>query len=137
MTTTGRSNFQGTLEHSTLKTPPAWNPDWSQQYPFRHWYADVANWAAATDIDAVRQAPAVAMQLGGLARAIAREIDVVTLQNGRIEDIGDGMGTQPISGLAVLLLQLQKRFDPLSVEQGIAAIAELLQFNKMQGETVD
>jgi len=59
---------------ATLKQPPSWGPEQAQHYPFVQYVNDVMLWSLATDMDRMRQAPAVAMQLTGAARMVARQI---------------------------------------------------------------
>ena len=63
-----------------------------------------------------RAVPLVVLQLGGLAREIAREVPAATLAAGMTLDIGDGRGNVHQSGLALLLHGLAKKFAPLEVE---------------------
>ena len=72
----------------SLKVPPAWCAERSQEYTFRAWLADVVLWAGATDLEAERHGPAVAMQVHGSARQIIREIPAHLLRNGRVNQQG-------------------------------------------------
>ena len=78
---------------ATLKNPPPWNAAWEESYPFAIWLQDIVLWAASTDVDPDRQAPAVVMGLSGAARELCREVDVATLQNGILADWQDGVGS--------------------------------------------
>ena len=121
----------------TLKIPPAWDPSMEARYPFRLWVADVTLWAASTDLQPIQQAPAVALRLGGAARAMARELPMDQLQNGAWLDLNDGRGVQQVSGFMLLLLMLSRAFAPLQEESSLRAIQELLAFRRRDGETVD
>ena len=59
---------------ATLKTPPQWSPEIASQYPYASFVNDVLLWSLATDMDRLRQGPAVAMQLGGTARLVVRQM---------------------------------------------------------------
>ena len=106
-----------------LRVPPAWSPELeaSGQYTFLQWSQDVALWAMATDVDPDRQGAAVVLQLGGTARALAREMDPQVLQNGQMLDLNDGNGPQRIYGVAMLLRGLARKFAPFQVETLIAS----------------
>ena len=123
----------------SLKIPPAWSPELDNQYPFRHWVADITMWAAASsrEIHAEAQAPAVVLRLGGHARLIARSMDARQLQEGTWWDAGDGNGPQWISGLTLLLQTLAGAFAPLSDEMSFKFVADLLAFQRRSGETID
>ena len=122
---------------ANLKIPPAWDPRQAHVYPFSVWTQDIQLWAAATDMDEDRLAPAVVMRLAGTARDLARELDINTLQNGMQIDVGDGNGPQPMSGLAVLLRGLSRKFGPLGIERNIKAIAEFMAFSRLGNEDID
>ena len=57
------------------------------QYPFSQFINDVLLWSLATDMDRFRQGAAVAMQLGGPAKTVVRQI---TERPGGYEEIQQG-----------------------------------------------
>ena len=116
----------------SLKVPPSWCAERSQEYTFRAWLADVVLWAGATDLEAERHGPAVAMQVHGSAREIIREIPAQLLRNGRVNQQG-----QVETGLMVLMRTLADRYSPLEVESSTRSIAELINFKRLGGETID
>ena len=116
----------------SLKVPPAWCAERSQEYTFRAWLADVVLWAGATDLEAERHGPAVAMQVHGSARQIIREIPAHLLRNGRVNQQG-----QVETGLMVLMRTLADRYSPLEVESSTRSVAELINFKRLGGETID
>eukprot|EP00973_Karenia_brevis_P022931 3157982-Karenia_brevis.AAC.1 len=59
----------GTDFHGSIKIPPSWEPIMEETYPFRQGRHDVMLWCMATDLTDAHQGPAVAMRLGGLAKA--------------------------------------------------------------------
>ena len=66
-------------QQSTSKVPPFWSPDLELKgYPFRIWLQDVQLWVVGTELPEARVAPAVAQRLGGVARAMIREVDPYT-----------------------------------------------------------
>ena len=91
------------------------------RYPFRMWVQDITLWSLSTNVDPVRQGPLVAMNLGGSAKALAREMDMQTLIQGQMMDMQDGQGPQHVSGLTALIQGLKTRFMPLHEEMAIRA----------------
>ena len=81
----------GQVGQATLRVPPPLSPEMENAFPFRHWILDTVMWSMATDLDEVRKGPAVTLQLGGLARDVAREIPPNVLANGDVVDLGDGV----------------------------------------------
>ena len=122
---------------ATLKNPPPWNAAWEESYPFAIWLQDIVLWAASTDVDPDRQAPAVVMGLSGAARELCREVDVATLQNGILADWQDGQGLVQRSGLAVLLRGLSRKFAPLGIEQVIKDVSQFMHVRRLNQETID
>ena len=108
---------------ASTKVPPAWSPDWSSRYPFRRWLRDVTLWSIATEVPEAAQGAAVVLRLGGAAREFADELDAQTLQNGRLMDLGDGLGPRQVAGLAVLLRGLARNYALEAGEDAIKAMA--------------
>ena len=74
---------------------------------------DMSHWNACTEIQQAQRGPLVVLQLGGLAREFAREIDGGVLANGGQFDV-DGNGVlQNISGCMYLIWQLGIQFQHL------------------------
>eukprot|EP00959_Pyramimonas_sp_CCMP1952_P112096 2344142-Pyramimonas_sp.AAC.1 len=80
------------IMQSNTKTPPSWDPARESSYPLRDWITDIRMWEAMTDIPARSIAPAVVLQLSGLAREISREVPPDQLQDGVYMDLRDGAG---------------------------------------------
>eukprot|EP00972_Heterocapsa_arctica_P068198 10071960-Heterocapsa_arctica.AAC.1 len=91
----------------------------------------------ATNLRLEQIAASVVLQLGGLARRLAREVTPQHLAYGMPIDLEDGMGSVPRTSLFVLIRGLGRRFAPLDVEQGCKAIAQILAFRRVQNESVD
>ena len=89
-------------------------------------------WAGATDLEAERRGPAVAMQVHGAAREVVREIPAELLRNGRVNAQG-----QMETGLMVLMRTLAERYSPLEVESSTRSIAELINLRRIHGESMD
>ena len=125
------------LEQANLKVPPAWSPEFEAHLPVHHWARDISLWSLATDLPVGRQGPAAVLQLGGLARALAREMDEYELVQGRQEP--DPATGQPvmISGLAILVRQMLRKFGSLDEKRSILAIANLLGFQRLHNENID
>ena len=64
------------------RIPPSWNPQSERTYSFRKFRLDLELWVAATDMDVIRQGPAIAIRLEGDARQLAHEIGVQELASG-------------------------------------------------------
>ena len=116
----------------SLKVPPSWCAERAQDYAFRAWLADVVLWAGATDLEAERHGPAVAMQVHGAAREVVREIPADLLRNGRLNPQG-----QMETGLMLLMRTLAERYSPLEVESSTRSIAELINLRRLGGESMD
>ena len=69
---------------SNTKVPPGYDPSEEASYSFRDWIQDIQLWCMSTDVPALQQAPLVVLQLGGLARELAREVPAQVLQNGMV-----------------------------------------------------
>ena len=115
----------------SLKVPPSWCAERSQDYTFRAWLADVVLWAGATDLDAERHGPAVAMQVTGAAREVIREIPAEVLRQGRALPNG-----QMETGLMILMRTLAERYSLLEVESSSRSIAELINLRRLGSESI-
>ena len=92
-------------------------------YPFRVWVQDIGIWSTSTDLQETQVGAAIAGRLGGVARAMAREMPIDVLRDGQmLQD-----GTQ-LSGMQCLLRALSRRFAPLSFENCFTSMCEFLQF---------
>jgi hypothetical protein len=122
---------------ATLKTPPTWGPEMAQHYPFIQYVNDVILWTLATDMDRLRQGPAVAMQLSGAAKLVVRQITesphgLQRIQQG--EQLPDGTVS---TGVMVLLQAVGQRFAPLEMELTTRAMHDMMNFRRLNGETID
>ena len=122
---------------SNHKVPPGYAPANEASYSFKDWVQDVNLWSLSTDILEAAKAPLLVLQLGGLARELAREIPTDTLQAGAIQDQNDGQGAIHRTGLSVLIYGLSRRFAPLTVEQTIRSMTALVAFKRRPGEPID
>ena len=127
----GGGQYGDGVTTANTKVPPGWAP--GRSYIFKHWIQDVTMWAMACDLKEEQKAPAVVLQLGGLAREVARDLNPESLQNGEVMDYHDGRGGQQRTGIEVLLRGLALRFAPLEVEVATQAVTALFQFRKRQG----
>ena len=146
------------LQTASGKIPPSWSPERDRSYSFRQFQQDILLWAAATDVQADRQGPAVALRLAGSAKVLAREMDPNMLINGvMIDDPAGGYMLDPnngqpmrdpntgnyipaqiaITGLEALMRQLRRRYAPLDQEIQISAISELFHFRRSHHEGTD
>jgi len=122
---------------TSTKVPPSWSPEMQSHYSFQDWVDDVNIWKCATDVQWQQQGPMVALQLGGLAREIARQVPTIDLMNGFVQDIGDGQGAIWRSGVDLLLYGLSKKFGSLTAETAINDMTALVAFRRRAGEPVD
>eukprot|EP00959_Pyramimonas_sp_CCMP1952_P302069 6320654-Pyramimonas_sp.AAC.1 len=128
---------QAQPDMANTKTPPSWTPELESSYPLWVYVQDLILWSAATEVPVARQGPAAALQLGGMARVLGREMSVDELANGRQEwDYAQQQMVQ-VTGITILLRNLLRRFGELDEEQGIRLLSQLLGFTRVQGETID
>ena len=126
------------LQAATGRIPPSWDPREEKKYPFRMWLIDLALWQASTDVDALRQAPMMAMRLHGAAKDLVRELDPGQLVNGRmIADPFNPGQFMPQTGVEYLIRILTARFAPLQQEVQLSAIHDLFSFRKNQADSFD
>ena len=92
----------------------------ASEYPYASFVKDVLLWPLTTDMDRLRQGPAVAMQLGGTARLVVRQMTerpggYAEIQQGRQDQNG-----QYTTGLMVRLSKspFQQRY-PLRLLTGL------------------
>ena len=97
------------------------------------WSQDIDVWSAGTELAAELWAPSVVQRLGGAARALAREVPVGELRDGRWDATN---GVQE-TGLAILMRGLARRFGAFAFETSTRCIIELLQFKRRGHENVD
>ena len=127
----GPPQYQADVGTATLKTPPAWCQEQSGSYSLRSWISDVIMWSQATDLEPERQAAAVALQVTGIARDLVREIPSQHLRDGVIEN------GQHLPGLMILCRTLANHFAPLEAELQTRSMGELMQFSRMNSESID
>ena len=128
---------RGHSDGGNLTQPPKWSPEMEDRYPFRLWVQDVQMWSLSTNVEPHRHGPLVVMNLGGSAKAMARELDVRVLIEGQIMDMGDGNGAQPATGLSVLINMLKNKFAPLHEEMAIRAMSDMMAFTRLPHERID
>ena len=90
-------------------------------------------WSAGTELQPELWAAAVVQRLGGAARALAREVPVGELREGRWDPIN---GVQE-SGLKILMRGLPRRIGAFAIETRPRCIIELPQFKRRGHEHVD
>ena len=122
----------GGLGTSTHKTPPAWGPERAHVYPFSQYVKDVMLWSIATDMDIMRQGPAVAMQMTGAAKL--RISQILEMDNGLLM-LQRGNGE--MTGLMLLLQNIGEKFAPLEVELSTRAMNDMMTFKRHNNESID
>eukprot|EP00435_Cladocopium_sp_Y103_P070385 s66_g35.t1 len=127
----GQQPFHQDVGAATLKTPPSWSHEQSNNYSLRAWLSDIAVWSAATDVEVERQAAAAVLQIHGMARDLVREIPAQQLRDGVWE------GNMHIPGLMLVCRTLAQRFAPLESELQTRTMSELMNFQRLPGESID
>ena len=79
-------------------------------YTLKEWMRDVGRWQAATKVAINRQAPLLALAIGGAGRTIVDEIDDTMLVNGGFADFRDGNGPQHRTGIQLIFRALDLKF---------------------------
>ena len=126
-----RNQFQANVGVGTLKQPPSWSYEDAVNYSLRSWISDIVLWSSATDLETERQGPAVALQIAGCARDLIREIPSQVLRDGQWEQ------GNHVPGLMVLCGTLAAHYAPLESELQTRAMAELMGFCRLNGESID
>ena len=116
---------------TSARVPPSWGPENDKRYPLRTYVRDVRLWMLATDIEAARIGPAVAMRLTGGAKELVRELNPLNLSQ------GGAVNGALVNGTEYLLSQLQRRYGVLEQELQIYVLKELLHFQRGDGESTD
>ena len=100
------------------KVPPYWGPELDRTYPFKVCVQDLQIWAQSTDLEENKLGAAIAGRLGGVARALAREMPIDVLRDGSTA----GGVTQ--NGMEMLVRALARRFGPLAFETAFTSMTE-------------
>jgi hypothetical protein len=124
--------------HCTTKVPPRWDPSFEADYDYQTWEKDVTLWIHTTELTPQQIGPAIVLNLGGEARALARELDQNIVVNGVVTGRDPQTGQQlRREGHACLLEELRNRFGTLVQEQQIASISEFFHFRRKPNESID
>eukprot|EP00971_Amphidinium_carterae_P328376 6460216-Amphidinium_carterae.1 len=118
-------------ERASLKTPPSWNPN-NNRYSFREWKSDLELWMLGTDLAEQKQCGAIALQLTGEARDIAREMDRTVMRNG--VQMPDGTHK---SGAQCLIELLEEKLGPQQQSKALDSLDRFFTFRRKQKETID
>ena len=122
------AEFQGL---ASSKLPPTWSIERDLDYPLRHYRQDLEVWSACSDLRAEQQGPAALLRITGAARELLRELPIGILTNGQaIADPNGGPQQIMLSGLAVLVRTLERRYGASDEEIVIHTISELMRFNR-------
>ena len=124
------------------KVPPYWSPDMEHSYPFATYMDDLRVWNAATDLGEERRGAAVALRLGGVARALVNELttdDLTTAEDYEIPPTAQGQPPTPAhrTPMQIVVRALMNRFYPLLQEQQLATMLEFFHFKRHHGESID
>lgn len=116
---------------STSKILPSWQPSFEKRgYPLH--FQDLGLWAAGTELQHERIAPAVAQRIGGVAWTRVRHIPTRLLTDGQQK-----IAVVWETSLEILLRDLTRRFGGFPHETAQKAIVELLSFRQLEWESVD
>ena len=120
----------------TGRFPPSWSPDQERTYSLRAYRDDVMLWMAATDMDMARRGPALALRLGGDAKAMAIALGAAELTGGRV---GQDNAGNPVleDGPSLLLRLLARAYAALEQEEQLHAISAIMSFRRKQAESTD
>ena len=88
----------------------------------------------ATKVEARRQAPLIAINLGGAARLVVDSLTEEQLVNGDTIDLNDGAGPVFFTGMQVLFINLQKMFPENLEANMLRASLEFFNFTPRPGE---
>ena len=86
--------------------------DRAYPYTLREYRRDISRWQSATKVAPHRQAPLVALSIGGAARVIVDQIDDEALRVGVVADFQDGRGNVDRTGVELLFRVLEQHFPP-------------------------
>eukprot|EP00971_Amphidinium_carterae_P131399 2602497-Amphidinium_carterae.1 len=120
------------MERASSKVPPAWDPASASRYSFRDWKCDIELWLLGTELAVEKQGGAIALQLSGEAREIARNINKQSLRQGVQDDSG-----ARITGAQYLLEELERKLGPQQQSKAIESLQSYFGFQRKRGELVD
>ena len=124
----GGGNRGGEFNH---RRPPAWGPEMEREYSFRAYITDLMHWVLLTDLQPHQQAAAILMRLTGAARELTRTMTGDEILQGAVVD---GVHRDPVS---YVILGLRQRFGQLDEEMRLAAMTEMLAFQRRRNETIN
>eukprot|EP00971_Amphidinium_carterae_P351780 6492279-Amphidinium_carterae.1 len=129
------------MEHvgaATSKVPPSWNPA-DARYPFTVWRQDLELWLIGTDLEEGKRAGAIALQLHGEAREIARQMDPNRLKNGiaAVAATENVPATEAVPGWRCLLNELETRLGPQRQSKALQSLENFFHFARKPQENID
>ena len=96
-----------------------------RQYSFLDWTQDLLIWSiAAADMDPARQCAAIITQLGGAAKALARNMTYQDMTQGGV------IAGQQQDPVTFLLTHLAQNFAPLGEESRLRYVSDLMNFDR-------
>ncbi len=113
------------------RVPPRWNPEQESTYSFRNYMIDVMLWSMLTDLAPYQQAAAIILRLGGAARELARTLTPLEIAQGGVIN---GQALDPVS---YILYGLHARFAQLGEETRLAAMTDMMSFQRRPGEHIN
>ena len=106
--------------------PPTYNPERAHAYSFVQWTQDLLVWSIMSqDLTPSQQCAQIIFNLHGTARDLTRGM---TYQEITAGGVVNGRALDPVS---YLLTQLAVRFAPLGEETRLAAMHELMSFQRL------
>ena len=118
-------------DSTSHRVPPRWNPEHENTYSFRNYMIDVMLWSMLTDLAPYQQAAAIILRLGGAARELARTLTPLEIAQGGIIN---GQALDPVS---YILYGLHARFAQLGEETRLAAMTDMMSFQRRPGEHIN
>ena len=129
----GGGTTQSSGPRGSHRAPPAWSPERESTYPFRYWTQDLLAWSVVNDdMSPGQQASSIILSLSGAARELVRNLTLQEMTEGGVD--ADGNRVDPVS---YILNLLASHFAPLGEEARLAALCELMRFNRRPGEPID
>ena len=121
----------GNANGGSGQSPPVWGPHMQERYPFREWSRNIMVWSILVDFPPPRKAAWVVMNLRGGAAQLAAAVPPQALINGGLIN---GVAVDPMT---FLMHSLSERYSPLGEETRIAAMADLMNFQRQGQERID
>ena len=114
------------------RNPSSWDPA-NERYPSETWIQDLLLWhiLASNSVDPAEQAAAIGLSLRGAAQQMLRFLSYEEKTQGELFN-----GVQA-DAVTYLIIRLGSRSTPLGEEQRLAATNQIMNFDRLPGESTD